>query len=214
LSNTTPSPPAGPATSRASAAQLHVHFLAILPRIERHARIRLRHLRCPGKREDAIAEAVAVAWKWFLRLDERGKDVDDFVMALADLAVRHVRCGRRLCGQERARDALSPLAQRRHGFLVQTLPGCESGIDGNQVIDALRDNTVTPPPDQATFRHDFPLWLSSLCQRDRRLALDLMSGERTLDAACKHRISPARVSQLRRRFRRDWLLFCGELPVG
>ena len=40
---------------------LHAHFLAVLPRIETHARIYFRYLKCLHKKEDAIAETVAVA---------------------------------------------------------------------------------------------------------------------------------------------------------
>jgi hypothetical protein len=104
-----------------SAEQLHADFLSLLPRIETHARIAFRHVACPGKREDAIAETVAVAWKWFLRLEERGKDATEFGGTFACLAARAVRCGRRLCGQEKSRDVCSPIAQRRHCFRVEVL---------------------------------------------------------------------------------------------
>lgn len=195
-------------------AALHHQFACILPVVERHARVAFRHVKCPCRRDDLVAEAVALSWKWFVRLCQVGKDASTFPTTLAGYAARAVRCGRRLCRKESVRDALSPSAQCRHGFVTQTLPEVETGVDGNEVIDALRDNTVTPPCQQAAFRHDFPLWLSRLTRRDRLLALDLMKGERTLEAAGKHRISPARVSQLRRHFRRDWLHFCGELPVS
>jgi hypothetical protein len=36
-----------------------------------------------------------------------------------------------------------------------------------------------------------------------------MRGERTLDVAGRHGLSPARVSQLRREFHDDWARFCG-----
>ena len=45
---------------------LHQSFLSILPRIEVHARVCFRWIKCPDKRDDAIAETVAVAWKWFV----------------------------------------------------------------------------------------------------------------------------------------------------
>jgi hypothetical protein len=45
---------------------LHAHFLAILPRIQTHAEIYFRGIKCPGKRADAIAETIAISWKWFL----------------------------------------------------------------------------------------------------------------------------------------------------
>jgi hypothetical protein len=76
----------------ASVVALQQQFLAILPRIELHARISFRYLPCPGKREDAIAEVVAISWKWFLRATEDGKDVNEFASAIATFAVRHVRC--------------------------------------------------------------------------------------------------------------------------
>src|SRR5215470_13139885 len=99
------------------------HFMAtVWPAVERHARIYFRHLRCPHAREEAVAEAVALAWTWHLRLAQRGKDAALFPSALATFAARAVANGRRLCGQERAKDVLSPRAQRRQNFAVEPLP--------------------------------------------------------------------------------------------
>jgi hypothetical protein len=202
---------------------LHAHFLAILPRIETHAKIRFRYLRCPGRRDDAIAEVVAVCWKWFLRLDEQGKDIDEFVMAFADYAVRHVRSGRRLCGQVKSRDVCSPTAQRRHAFEVESLDGCTrrdfgalyADPQGQNYQDAyedrLKDNTTTPVPDQVMFRIEFPLWLSRLGRRNREIAEDMTLELGTFELADKHKVSPGRISQLRREFHTDWQLFCGDL---
>jgi hypothetical protein len=78
------------------------------------------------------------------------------------------------------------------------------------MTDALTDNTVTPPPDAAAFRIDFPRWLDGLPARDRRLAERLMIGEHTLTMARRFRISPSRVSQLRRELCRDYSRFHGE----
>ena len=49
-------------------AVLHARFLRLLPKIETHARICFRGVRCPVTREDRVAECVALAWQWFLRL--------------------------------------------------------------------------------------------------------------------------------------------------
>ena len=102
-------------------AGLHARFLSILPRIVTHGRVYFRQLRA-GEQEEAVQEMVALCWKWFVRLAARGKDATRFPSALATYAAHAVRSGRRVCGQERGRDALSPSAQRRHGFLVSTLP--------------------------------------------------------------------------------------------
>lgn len=189
--------------------QLHARFLALVPRIEQHGRVYFRSLTCQARKADAIAEMLALAWKWFLRLARKGKDATQFVSALASFAARAVRSGRRLCGQEKAKDVLSPLAQQRHGFTVSSLP--DSSSPAHLLEEALRDNTVSPVPDQVSFRVDFPAWRRTRGERDRRLIDDLMVGERTEPMARKHGLSPARVSQLRRQFHDDWLQFTGEI---
>ena len=199
---------------------LGARFVAFLPRIDLHARIYFRFLPHDHK-EEAVAETVALAWRWFVRLAERGKDAAQFVSALASYAARAVLSGRRLCGQLPAKDVLSEVAQRRHGFTVQALPQSTRhpfdevymSVHGQRHIDALeemlRDNTVTPPPDQAAFRIDFAAWRRTRTERDRRLMADLMLGERTSHVSRKYGITAGRVSQLRREFHDDWVRYSG-----
>jgi hypothetical protein len=184
----------------------------LLPRIERHARITFRHLGCPQSRDDAVAEAVALAWRWYLRLVERGKDPAAFVSALAGYAARAVRRGRRVCGQEAGQEVLSPRAQARHGFAVRRLPEGPTTLNGSPLEEALLDNAVTPPPEAAAFRIDFPAWLATWPERDRRLIEALGLGERTLALAQKYGLTPGRISQKRRQYHDDWERFCGDLP--
>jgi hypothetical protein len=147
-------------------AVLHAKFLKPVPKIEGHARIYFHGVRCPVTREDRVAECVALAWRWFLGLTARGKDVFQFPMAFAAMVARAVKCGRRLGRQERANAVLSLLAQQRHGFRVGRLPTSTrrhheelyADPHGQALLDAfeerLRDNTITPPPDAAAFRVD------------------------------------------------------------
>src|SRR5689334_2240505 len=100
---------------------LQSRFLAFLPRIERRAQVYFRDVKCAMRKADCVAEVVAIAWKWFTRLMKKGRDATKFVGALATLAARAVRSGRRACGQERSNDVLNPLAQARHGFHVHSL---------------------------------------------------------------------------------------------
>jgi hypothetical protein len=201
-----------------AADPLGARFLMLLPRIELHARVYFRFL--PGDRkEEAVAETVALAWAWYLRLTARGKDATQFASALATFAARAVLSGRRLCGQLPAQDVLSEVAQRRHAFTVQALPQSTrhpfeevyASVQGQRHIDALdemlRDNTVTPPPEQAAFRIDFAAWRRTRTERDRRLMADLMLGERTSHVSRKYGVTAGRVSQLRRDFHDDWLRF-------
>ena len=188
---------------------LHQGFLALLPRIELHGSIVFRFLRCPHRREDALQEMRGLAWKWYVAAVARGKDPARFVATLATYAARHVRSGRRLCGPEKGKDALSPLAQTRHDFVVEKLPDY-STLSANPFAEALRDNTRTPPPDQAAFRVDFPAWLATLTGRERRLIRAMARNERTLDLSKRFEVAPARISQLRRELHDDWRRYCGE----
>ena len=83
---------------------------------------------------------LGLCWKWWLRLIDRGKNPAKFVSVLASFAARAVRSGRRVCGQERAKDALSTVAQQRHSFTVSSLPQI-STLNPNPLSDALIDNT-------------------------------------------------------------------------
>lgn len=193
----------------AKRTDLHARFQIILPRIELHARIYFRHLPVGPNRDDAIAETVGLAWRWYVRLIERGKDPHLFPSALATYAARAVKSGRRVCGQERAKDALSPLAQQRHGFAVGKLPDHEM-LSENPLCDALADNTFSPVPEQVAFRLDFPAWLETYDDRNRQVIHDLLRGERTLEVARRHSLSPGRISQMRRLFHQNWIQFHGE----
>jgi hypothetical protein len=188
---------------------MHAGFLAILSRIEAHGHVYFRFLRCPDRREDAVAEMVALSWLWFVRLAAKGKDATHFASALATFAARAVRSGRKVAGKDRAGDVLSPAAQVQHGFAVGTLPD-HSTLSGNPLEEALTDNTRSPVPEQVHFRLDWPCWLSTRTDRDRRIVADLMLGERTGTVAARHGLTAGRISQLRAHFRDDWMRFLGE----
>jgi hypothetical protein len=212
-----------PGTS-ANLAHLQAAFLSILPRIEGHGQIYFRHLR-PHKKADAIQEMRALAWKWFLRLHQLGKDPTEFVTTFCTLLARAVNSGRRLAGMAKAKDAMNPATQRRHGFRVEPLPNSTrtsherlyASPVGQALLDAfeerLRDNTVTPVPEQVQFRLDFPAWLRTLTARERRLIRAMSRNERTLDLSKEFELSPARISQLRREFWLDWHRFLGDLDL-
>jgi hypothetical protein len=214
LKEIVPMKPPGPSgIGRGHLAELHARFLALLPRIELHGEVYFRHVRCPHRRADCVAEMVALCWKWYVRATEQGKDVSRFVSVLATFAARHVRSGRRLCGQERGKDALSPLAQARHNFVAVKLPDYAT-LSGSPLFEALADNTRSPVDEQAAFRIDFPEWLSTLGARNRDIAEDMALGHRTQELSRKYGVCEARVSQLRREFYLDWHRFHGDLDLA
>jgi hypothetical protein len=194
-------------------AQAHAAFLARLPLIELHARYAFRHIVCPQERHDAVAEVIALVWKWYGRLLRRGKDPSAFVVTLAHFAARHVKAGRRLCGNESSKDVMSRVARRRRGFRLERLK--EHGrCDEPEWQEALQDNLQTPVPDAAAFRIDFPEWLQRWSDRDRRLIEDMAVGERSTRLARKYAVSQGRIAQKRTQYRKDWQRYCGEPVAG
>ncbi len=182
-------------------------FLAELPRFAAHARYAFRHVKCPHERADRRAEALALAWRQFVRLSRRGRDPSRFVTTLALRCTQAVKAGRRLVRSDSARDALSPVARVRHGFAV-------SGFDrlprrDPRLADALVDNSVTSVPDQAAFRVDFPRWRAAFGARDRAVLDALTASERTGEVARRFEVSPSRVGRLRSRFAAGWAAFQG-----
>jgi hypothetical protein len=200
-------------TSR-SLIHLQASFVAVvLPRVLSHGDVSFRHVKCPHRREDAVQEMIALAWKWHRRLAEKGKDAINFPTALASYAARAVRSGRRLAGHERSKDLLSPVAKRRHGFALERLPDF-STLGGTALEEALHDNRVSPVADQVAFKIDFPAWRLTYSDRERRIIDQLMVGGHTLEVSRAFGLSPARISQKRREFHDSWLAFCGDVsPV-
>jgi hypothetical protein len=155
-------------------------------------------------------------------LAQRGKDATKFIAALAHLAARAVRSGRRVGAGERVNDIMSPLAQRRHGFIVQSLPPTSRAYEdlngdglGQRMHDVmeerLSDNTRTAPAEQAAFRIDFRAWCKTLTPRERRIIRVMANNERTKVLARRFNVTPGRISQMRQEFREDWRRFVGDI---
>jgi hypothetical protein len=186
-------------------------FLAQLPRFQAHARFAFRRVGCPHARADRVAETIGLAWRHFAALSRRGKKPEEFVTTLALRCSQAVKAGRRLAGCETGQDVLSPVARVRHGLSVTRLPDYDRESDRHplpgKLAEALTDNTRSAVPEQAAFRLDFPRWRASLRRRDRKILDALAGGERTADAARRFKLSPGRISQLRREFEESWEQF-------
>ena len=189
----------------------HPRFLAMLPAIEAHARIAFRGLR-PEAREDAVQEAIANALVAFVRLVQLRKLDVAYPSVLARYAVAQIQDGRRVGNRMNVRDVLSPDAQKQKNIHVERLDRFDE--DDDQWIEAVVEDPRTPVPDQVAFRCDFPAWLDMLSRRNRRIAEALSVGHSTSEVAKRFRVSPGRISQLRREMHQSWIEFHGESATG
>jgi hypothetical protein len=190
-----------------TASALGARFLLLLPAIREQARFAFRNER-PERRQELIAETIANAFVAFVRLVNRGLDDLIYPTPLTTYAVKQVRAGRRTGSRLNVRDVSSPYAQRAKHFTLSRLDRYDAQNDEWREI--LIEDRHAGPAQTAAARLDIGAWFATLPRKKRRIAATLATGEATTKAARKFRVSPGRISQLRREFQDSWADFQGE----
>jgi len=198
---------AKPTTRTRTALELQSKFLELFPSLRRQARVAFRN-EPPERRQDLVAEVLANCWVAYVRLMERGLDDRIFPTPLAQYAIRQVRAGRKTGSRLNVRDVSSEYAQRSRGFHVERLDRYDR--DDQEWKELIVEDRKAGPAATAACRIDFHDWLASLPRKLRRIAETLASGESTKTAARRSRLSPGRISQLRRELEKSWESFHGE----
>ena len=181
-------------------AELTAQFVAMLPRIENFAGARFRYLDRESRGE-AVQNTVALCWFRLLDLAKSGKHADtDVVDGMIYFSIIHTAQGRLAHGRggSNGKDALD---YSRLGL---------KGVRADRIDFREHVSAESPVPSQAAFRVDTPAWLETMPERNQRIALDLAAGYSTGEVSNRHKISPGRVSQLRREFERSYREFHGE----
>ncbi|HPM83638.1 MAG TPA: hypothetical protein PLF81_23195 [Candidatus Anammoximicrobium sp.] len=204
---------AAPVTRRRNIAtnRLREHFLSLLPSIADQARFAFRG-EPRERRQELIAEVIANAFVAFARLVERGLTDAIYPSPLAQYAIRQVRDGRRVGAKLNVHDVSSDYAQRSKRFTVERLDRFDERT--GEWKEVLIEDKNAGPAETASARIDIGDWFASLPRRNRRIAQTLATGETTKQAARKFRVSPGRVSQLRREFQDSWADFQGESALA
>ena len=182
-------------------------FLKMLPQLQAQARFAFRQ-QPPDRRQELIAETLALCWVAFVRLLERGREDMIYPTPLVQFAIRQARDGRRVGSRLNVCDVSSAYAQRRKGFRLQRLD--QHDQLSNEWREVLVEDKTAGPAETAVSRIDFGAWLRSLSGAKRRVAQTLAMGETTQRAARRFRVSPGRISQLRRELEESWDSFQGE----
>ena len=183
------------------------HFLEMLPEIRRHALFAFRTLRAEAK-EEAIAETIANVFVAFNRLMEQGKEAKIFASVLTRYAVAQIRSGRKVGTSLNSNCVLSDAARQKHSLHIDRLDYCAKC---GEWFDFVVEDRRTPVPEQAAFRCDFPGWLDTLSPQKRQIAEKLAVGDTTSEIAQECKVSPGRISQIRRELENSWQEFHGEL---
>ena len=185
-------------------------FLEMLPAIQRHARWAFRKLGLES-REEAIADVVANAFCAYCRLVDAGKQSLAYPTPLAGFAIAQYRSGRRVGTLRNIRDVSSPYAAAVRGIFLERLDQFDK--PAGQWREVLIESRKAGPAETAAARIDMAAWLRSLPRRNRKIAQALARGEAPGAVAQMFKLTPARVSQLRRELKQNWDAFQGE-PVA
>jgi len=182
-------------------------FLEMLAQIRAQARFAFRH-ELPARRQELIDETIANCWVAFVRLLERGLDDVIYPTPLVQYAIRQVRDGRKVGARLNVRDVSSEYAQRHKGFCMERLDRYNQRTD--EWKEVLVEDKTAGPAETAATRIDFGTWLQSLPSARRQVAQTLALGETTRRTARQFRVSPGRVSQMRRELKQSWESFQSE----
>jgi hypothetical protein len=182
-------------------------FLQLLPRIERYAYVALKGLQGEAK-EDAMSEVIALCVCAYRRLSERNQLQRAFASVLVRYAVAMYFNGRRVGTAQCSHDVYSSRAREEAGVDIRSIG---TPVEQRQAwMECLTDNHRSPVPDQAHFRIEFPRWLRTQTRRNRQIAERLSLGYSTAEVAQRFKVSPGRISQIRRELHDSWQEFTAD----
>ena len=183
----------------------------MLPRIRLYLRSAFRGLN-PDARAEAVQEGLVNGVAAYRRLWERGKAELAYPSVLAKFAASHIRAGRLTATRLNGRDVMSLYCQKRQAVRVERLDRYDPQEQCWQEI--LVEDRQAGPAETAAARIDFGAFLRSLSSREQEIVLALIRGEPVGMVAKSFRISPGRVSQIRRQLAEKWRMLHGEGPNG
>jgi hypothetical protein len=169
-------------------------FADQLPDMQRFAARRFHYLDAE-KREEAVQNTLALAWKSFCKLFRQGRANAGILKSVMWYAVRKTQCKQVAQDKAKAKDAMNYRDRGKVKF---------EPVDLNGLIG--RNTSVL---DQVSFRMDITAFLGTLKPRHRMLAYELASGMTPGEVAERHGLTPSGISQFRRRLRRQFDEFFG-----
>jgi hypothetical protein len=170
-------------------------FTRQLPKLQEIARFYFRKLP-PDLQEECIQNSIALAWKYFLNLDRKGRSEEpSILLCCLRYSILQTKDGR-MVGKTRHKDVFDIRQKGEARFVELDL--------GNFV------GRNTPVDEQAAFRIDIPQFFGTLNTRQRQMATELGAGETTGTVARNLGVTPGAVSQFRNRFKQLYDAFFSE----
>jgi hypothetical protein len=172
----------------ATVAENAVFVEKVLPVVKRFACAKFRYLRGFAK-DEAIANALGLAYEHYHRALAGGRDASQFPVALARFACLRIRAGRGY-GKQNTCDVMEGRAQAKFGY-------------DREPLGDYRGRWAEVP-DVVAARLDFADWLRSQTPARRRVMEALARGKTTAQAADELGCGEHNVQYLRDKCRKLW----------
>jgi len=165
-------------------------FAFLIPELTRMAFAQFRNL---------DPESLALTWYRYTSLIREGRgDEPGIIRSVLWYCIKQIRSGRNLPTGESSKPK-DVFALARRGRV---------SFEKVDLWEYVSDET--PIPDAVAFKEDFPVFLGTLNERQRDIALDLMNGMGTGECAAKHRVTSGAISQTRERIANKYADFMAD----
>jgi len=186
-----------------------VSFEVLLAKMEPHFRFfakRVLKLRADNL-DDALQEMRAIAFDIYRRLVQQGKEV--FYTPIKNFTIRRYKSGRRFVGTSTT-DVLSDCTRILERCDICSLNQFDLNDGDLWFLFDQKSNVA----DAVQFKMDYQDWYCRQSPRDQQIIDDLMMNETTGYVAKKYKVSPALISQYRKRYAESWKKFIDPPEAG
>ena len=187
--------------SRQQEVEAEAKFLELMPAITTMAKAAFKN--CNSDKQDDALQSVLVASYWSVRqLAKNGRLNEAFSTPIGWFAIKAYRSGRVGGVPMNSTDALAESTRARKRVHIESYNNHGRIKKGWGEI-FMTDGRVNVAK-EVCFKIDYEGWIDTLQDRQRQMLEGMIAGDTTSELAEKFRVSPGRISQIRRELVESW----------
>ena len=147
--------------------------------------------------EELIADTLATAAEMLQSLEKAGRKIP--ARSVAFYSIQRAKSGRRAY-QSGASDPLSPVFRTRNTSAIIPIdaPISSEGEGAHRAMTDFMASGIEDPSETALRRIDWENFLGTLAGRERQILSCIADGWKNMDIAKRFKVTPARITQLKR----------------
>ena len=147
--------------------------------------------------EELVQDTIATAAEMLQSLENAGRKIP--ARSVAFYSIQRAKSGRRAY-QNGASDPLSPVFRTRNTTAIVPIdaPISSEGEGAHRAMTDFMASGIEDPAETALRRIDWESFLGTLATRERQVLSCIADGWKNMDIARKFKVTPARITQLKR----------------